>query len=727
MKNFKAFVFTVDAIFALIIASAATSILVLTAYMPPSQLQGPIAESTSISLNFLQATMGQMVTGIPLAAAAVHGWDSMQYTWPQYGNNAGESSSTGGFGPQFPFVLFSYQTRGPINPAPAVADGLVVFSTNGVGSNLYAVNATTGTLVFNTPDPFGGVFIGAPAIYHGEIYVADSNGIVEAYSENGLFLRGSQIFGLNNLFLEAENGWIETNLTFISPVNGSALVSVPIHQAAYSNGEYFTVNTVAPGNLEGFSLYGNTLTQLWSSDLYMSPTSSFVPIATDANSVYVAIANTVGQPVLTSYDFGGAQRWTQVLSNYVQGGAASSGNIVVVKTSNTLYGYNQTDGYPLYTTAFPTDTYTVTPSITPAYVYTETQGNVLNAYNDQTGALVWNQTLLGGGVPTLNANTLPSDIAIAYGNAYVVSGNVLYAIGTCKADPQSSILQAIATMYLNGQGGCADLLLNKSYGSNKVAVEINGSYAPSLKSVKFSGGNYIYTNPGVSGGIANSYITLSLWVYPNANIASNGMIAGFRNQYNADFYVMQIAGTNTVQTAYRNSAGTFFSTTNNNILAPNRWNNVIFVYNGTNITTYVNGAMASNEAADGFITNTSAWFTIGAQLNGGIESNMFNGIVSDVQLYNTALDLQQVYSLYGEGTGGAPMPGAVNWWPLEGDTNDYISYDYGYNSGTNSFVNVPSTPPGIQNAYLVSKTSVPLVIGVNGTYHTYNVGLVVWR
>ncbi len=725
MKNLKAFVFTIDAIFALILASAATSLLVLSVYMPPSQLQGPVAESTGISLNFMQATIGQEVTSIPLAAAAADGWSSGRYTWPQYGNNAGESSSTQGFGPQFPFVLFSYQTSGPINPAPAVADGLVVFSTNGVGSNLYAINATTGALVFNVPDPKGGVYVGSPVIYHGEIYIADSNGIVEAYSENGLFLWGAQISGSNNLFLDAENGWIEANLTFISPVNGSVLVSTPTYQAAYSNGEYFAINTISPGNLEGFSLYGNTIAQLWSSGLYISSTENFVPLAADASSVYVAITNTIGAPKFESFDFGGSQNWAENLPSYVQGGGASSGNVVIVKTANVLYGYNQRDGSVLYSTAFPTDAYSITPSITPTYVYTETNGNVLNAYNRQTGALIWNQTLLGG-VATLNANTMPSGIAIAYGNAYMVSGNVLYVIGTCKADPQSSMLQAIATMYMNGQGGCADILLNKSYGSSKVAVMINNSYASSLESIQFSGGNYLYTNPGVSGGIANDYITLSLWVYPNANIASNGMIAGFRNQHDADFYIKQIAGTNTVQTAFRNSAGAFFSTTNNNILTPNKWNNIIFAYNGTDITTYINGAETSSGLANGLITNTSARFTIGAQLKSSA-SNMFNGIVSNVQLYNTALDLQQAYSLYSKGTGGVPLQGAVNWWPLEGDTNDYVSYDYAYSSGTNKFVYAPSTPPGIQNAYEISRTSVPLAIDVNRAYRTYNVGIIAWR
>jgi hypothetical protein len=728
MRNYKAFVFTVDAIFALIVASAATSLLILTAYTPPVQLQGPVTESTSVSLNFLQATVGQDATSIQIAAAAADTWASRQYTWPQYGNNASESSSTRGFGPLYPFVQFSYQTIGLINPEPAVADGIVAFTTNGVGSDLYAINATTGALVFNTPDPWGGVFVGAPVIYHGEIYAVDSNDIVEAFTEHGAPLWGAPISGFGNLFMDAENGNLETNMSFVSPVNGSAIMPLVTHPAAYTDGEYVAVvpfNSVAD-ELVGYSLYGNTLQQLWTTALFVTSNTYFTPIAADPNYAYFA-TSTSGGVTFNSYRLSGASNWGTAVPAPVQGGAAIFGNVTTFKTSNTIYGFTTVSGKKLFADSFATDKYYTTPSITPNYVYIETGGNVLSAYNELSGALEWS-TKLQSSVSTLNSNTIPSGIAIAYGNAYAVAGNVLYALGTCSADPQSSLMQAIATMYLNGDGGCATLLLNKSYGSGKIAVIINNSYAPSLQSIKFSGGNYIYTEPGVSKNVANGNITMSLWVYPYSSIGSNGMIAGFKNQHDADFYVMRVAGTNTVQAGFRNSGGTAYTTnTANNIIVPNKWNNIILVYNRTYLSTYINGAETSDVSASGVITNTSAWLTMGAQLVAGAKSNTFNGIVSDVQLYNTSLSGQQVNILYNSGTGGAPLSGAVDWWPLEGDTNDYIGYYYGYSSGANPFVNVPSTPPGLQGAFSVSRSVASLVVGVNGVYSTRNVGIVSWR
>ena len=51
----------------------------------------------------------------------------------------------------------------------------------------------------------------------------------------------------------------------------------------------------------------------------------------------------------------------------------------------------------------------------------------------------------------------------------------------------------------------------------------------------------------------------------------------------------------------------------------------------------------------------------------------FNGLIADVQLYNTSLDANQVAALYREGVGGAPITiqNLVGWWPLNGNANDY--------------------------------------------------------
>jgi hypothetical protein len=51
----------------------------------------------------------------------------------------------------------------------------------------------------------------------------------------------------------------------------------------------------------------------------------------------------------------------------------------------------------------------------------------------------------------------------------------------------------------------------------------------------------------------------------------------------------------------------------------------------------------------------------------------FNGLIANVQIYNTSLSANEVQALYQEGIGGAPIDlhNLVGWWPLNGNANDY--------------------------------------------------------
>ena len=51
----------------------------------------------------------------------------------------------------------------------------------------------------------------------------------------------------------------------------------------------------------------------------------------------------------------------------------------------------------------------------------------------------------------------------------------------------------------------------------------------------------------------------------------------------------------------------------------------------------------------------------------------FNGVVTNVQLYNTPLSPATLNAMYAEGVGGDPivLSSLVGWWPLNGNANDY--------------------------------------------------------
>ena len=92
------------------------------------------------------------------------------------------------------------------------------------------------------------------------------------------------------------------------------------------------------------------------------------------------------------------------------------------------------------------------------------------------------------------------------------------------------------------------------------------------------------------------------------------------------------------------------------------------------------GMTVSNGVATGYLNgavSTPASPNVGCirMLTGsvGIWDRNFNGYISNLQVYNTTLNANQVLELYQEGIGGAPiqLQNLAGWWPLNGNANDY--------------------------------------------------------
>ena len=105
----------------------------------------------------------------------------------------------------------------------------------------------------------------------------------------------------------------------------------------------------------------------------------------------------------------------------------------------------------------------------------------------------------------------------------------------------------------------------------------------------------------------------------------------------------------------------------------NSWNFVAVVLNGQSVSLNVNGAWVNGTLSSmpslqsGHLSYN---FSIGSTDSPG---RMFNGSISNVQIYNTSLSGSEIQALYLEGIGGAPidLQNLVGWWPLNGNANDY--------------------------------------------------------
>ena len=103
----------------------------------------------------------------------------------------------------------------------------------------------------------------------------------------------------------------------------------------------------------------------------------------------------------------------------------------------------------------------------------------------------------------------------------------------------------------------------------------------------------------------------------------------------------------------------------------NTWYMGAFVYNGTWQIGYIgaNGNLQSSHAE----ANESAvatYYYIGYGFDG---LGNWQGLIANVQFYNSSLSESQISSLYNEGISGSPLSNSrlLAWWPLNGTARDY--------------------------------------------------------
>jgi hypothetical protein len=110
------------------------------------------------------------------------------------------------------------------------------------------------------------------------------------------------------------------------------------------------------------------------------------------------------------------------------------------------------------------------------------------------------------------------------------------------------------------------------------------------------------------------------------------------------------------------------------IISNNTWYFLTGTFNGSDVTFYLNGVLSAPPLAySGTIGVPSSYSNYIGALACCPSYYDANGLVSNVQIYNTSLSQPEITALYQEGIGGAPVDiqNLVGWWPLNGNSNDY--------------------------------------------------------
>jgi hypothetical protein len=132
----KGIVFTIDAVFAIMIATIAISILLYFNYAPVNQYNIK-ASSLNQFVYYLSTTTLGNFTASPLAAQMNNQYQGSQQTWPEfYQNNANNASNSNG--PYTDSLLLVYNASSNIYPNSLMAGGEdIYFVDNALASGGY--------------------------------------------------------------------------------------------------------------------------------------------------------------------------------------------------------------------------------------------------------------------------------------------------------------------------------------------------------------------------------------------------------------------------------------------------------------------------------------------------------------------------------------------------------------------------------------------------------------
>lgn len=178
-------------------------------------------------------------------------------------------------------------------------------------------------------------------------------------------------------------------------------------------------------------------------------------------------------------------------------------------------------------------------------------------------------------------------------------------------------------------------------------LNTNLLFAQAENAVSFDNVDDYITAPAASSLIAgSSNISMAFWVlgsntapvYPDYD-----GFAGFRNNNDADFYILQLTA-NGLEARFRNSTGINYDITFGGFQTGTP-QHLALTYDGSTLTLYHNGNPAGSTAASGNIANPGESFYMGMLPWTG--ANFFtNGRLDEISLWNKTLTPAEVNCIY---------------------------------------------------------------------------------
>jgi hypothetical protein len=204
-----------------------------------------------------------------------------------------------------------------------------------------------------------------------------------------------------------------------------------------------------------------------------------------------------------------------------------------------------------------------------------------------------------------------------------------------------------------GEGSAAD-----TFGLNNGTLVGGVTFAPGEvgQAFSFNGTSQYVDVPNSASLSPMNSLTLEVWIYPTQSAPYPSIIkkAGEGSQqqdgYSLEidpggvaFWVFVSGGSGWVGSAYAS-------------LPLNQWSHLAGVYDGTNISIYLNGVLAGTPVhAPGQVVPSGNDLQIGHDPSN--PTGYFSGLIDEASVYNTALSAAQIQAIYNAGSAGkCPVP-----------------------------------------------------------------------
>jgi hypothetical protein len=216
--------------------------------------------------------------------------------------------------------------------------------------------------------------------------------------------------------------------------------------------------------------------------------------------------------------------------------------------------------------------------------------------------------------------------------------------------------------------------------------------------LRFDGGSdYVSANTGGSLNLTGSF-TFSTWLYWDGTAGFHGILG--KENGAANGYYFGLEDTGTLICGVNAGGGEVASLST---LRAGQWYQVACTSNGSTLVIYINGVQDNTAGSAAPGTNATA-FTIGDTL--AAATDLFDGMLDDVRVYNRALSGDEVAGIYTQGavrmnassatlTNGTSLDkGIVGLWTFDGGDTNWttasagVTYDRSGNNNTGTMTNM---------------------------------------